>query len=154
MTPRRGPARARRPRSSGWARASSRGAVEGSAAIDVDGSNPSAEAPSDEMVRRQLADLERENKRVEALLHRNQGPAIGTGRLIWPVRGAVTSPFGQRWGRLHAGIDISASSGTPVRAADTGRVVVRGPVGGYGNYSCIQHTRTLTSCYAHLSAFG
>ncbi|MEA3018974.1 MAG: hypothetical protein QOI47_498, partial [Actinomycetota bacterium] len=33
---------------------------------------------------------------------------IGRGGCAWPVRGSVTSEFGQRWGRLHAGIDIGA----------------------------------------------
>ena len=45
-----------------------------------------------------------------------------------------------RWGRLHAGIDIAVPSGTPIHAADSGRVVLMGWVGGYGNYTCIQHT--------------
>ena len=53
-----------------------------------------------------------------------------------------------RWGRLHAGVDIAVPSGTPIRAADSGRVVLMGWVGGYGNYTCIQHTASLSTCYA------
>ena len=64
----------------------------------------------------------------------------GSGQLIWPVNGPIASPFGMRWGRLHAGIDIAVPAGTPIRAADSGRVVLMGWVGGYGNYTCIQHT--------------
>ena len=56
------------------------------------------------------------------------------------MNGPVVSPFGMRWGRLHAGIDIAVPAGTPIRAADSGRVVLMGWVGGYGNYTCIQHT--------------
>jgi murein DD-endopeptidase MepM/ murein hydrolase activator NlpD len=84
------------------------------------------------------------------------GPPVtsGSGQLAWPISGPVVSPFGQRWGRLHAGIDISAPAGTPIRAAGSGRVVVLGPMGGYGNYICIQHTGSLSSCYAHLSNYG
>jgi murein DD-endopeptidase MepM/ murein hydrolase activator NlpD len=77
----------------------------------------------------------------------------GTGPLGWPVRGPITSPFGMRWGRLHAGIDIAAPAGTPVHAAERGRVALRGPVSGYGNYLCIQHLPRLTTCYAHLSGY-
>jgi murein DD-endopeptidase MepM/ murein hydrolase activator NlpD len=56
-----------------------------------------------------------------------------------------------RWGRLHAGIDIPAPGGTPIYAAAGGRVTQAGVFGGYGNYSCIQHARALTTCYAHQS---
>jgi len=77
----------------------------------------------------------------------------GNGSLGWPVRGPISSPFGMRWGRLHAGIDIAAPAGTPVHAAERGRVALRGPVSGYGNYLCIQHLPRLTTCYAHLSGY-
>jgi murein DD-endopeptidase MepM/ murein hydrolase activator NlpD len=78
----------------------------------------------------------------------------GTGQLIWPVNGAMVSPFGMRWGRLHAGIDIAVPSGTPIRAADGGRVVLLGMTSGYGNYTCVQHTGSLSTCYAHQSAYA
>lgn len=41
----------------------------------------------------------------------------------------ITSPFGPRWGRLHAGIGIPAPDGTPIRSADTGTVVLLQGVG-------------------------
>jgi murein DD-endopeptidase MepM/ murein hydrolase activator NlpD len=81
----------------------------------------------------------------------------GNGSMIWPVNGTMSSPFGQRWGRLHAGIDIGAGEGTPIHAADAGRVVLMqgtGASGGYGNYTCVQHTATMSTCYAHQSRFG
>jgi murein DD-endopeptidase MepM/ murein hydrolase activator NlpD len=116
----------------------------------------------------QLAALERENARVVAALRRaapsppdNGGgdgaapPAgpirPGSGGLIWPVNGPITSPFGPRWGRLHAGLDIGASQGTPIRAADSGRVALAGSQGAYGLYTCIQHSGSLSTCYAHQS---
>jgi murein DD-endopeptidase MepM/ murein hydrolase activator NlpD len=71
---------------------------------------------------------------------------------IWPVNGPVVSPFGMRWGRLHAGIDIAAPSGTPIQAAASGRVVLAGWVGGYGNYTCIDHGGGIATCYAHQSS--
>ncbi len=71
--------------------------------------------------------------------------------LIWPVNGPVVSPFGMRWGRLHAGIDIAAGSGTPIRAAASGRVVYSGWMDGYGNLVAIDHGRGLSTAYAHQS---
>lgn len=73
---------------------------------------------------------------------------------IWPVNGTVTSGFGQRWGRLHAGIDIAAPTGTPVRAAQAGIVIFAGSQGGYGNLVLIAHGNGIVTAYAHLSAFG
>ncbi|MEA2171721.1 MAG: hypothetical protein QOF76_5021 [Solirubrobacteraceae bacterium] len=73
----------------------------------------------------------------------------GSGGLIWPVSGPIVSPFGMRWGRLHAGVDIAVGSGTPVRASAGGRVAIAGWVEGYGNYICIQHAGSLSTCYGH-----
>jgi murein DD-endopeptidase MepM/ murein hydrolase activator NlpD len=78
----------------------------------------------------------------------------GSGALVWPVNGPLVSPFGPRWGRLHAGVDIAVPTGTPIRAADSGRVVLLGWVGGYGNYTCIAHGSSLSTCYAHQSRYG
>jgi murein DD-endopeptidase MepM/ murein hydrolase activator NlpD len=103
-----------------------------------------------------LRALEAEQARVQAALaNPGAGPIRqGSGQLIWPVNGPVVSPFGMRWGRLHAGVDIAVGSGTPIRAADAGQVVLMGWVGGYGNYTCVQHTGSLSSCYAHQSSFA
>ncbi len=82
----------------------------------------------------------------------------GNGSMIWPVNGPITGAFGeQRPGHIHAGIDIAAGEGTPIHAADAGRVVLMqgvGASGGYGNYTCVQHTATMSTCYAHQSRFG
>lgn len=105
-----------------------------------------------------LAKLERERKQVRQALVRAgadfSGPLrLGASGLAWPVNGSVTSPFGPRWGRLHAGIDIASPAGTAIRAAADGKVVLAGPTGGYGNYVCVQHTTRLNTCYAHLSRY-
>ena len=76
----------------------------------------------------------------------------GSGRLVWPANGQFTSPFGPRWGRLHAGIDIAVPTGTPVRAADAGTVTIAGWTGGYGNYVCVDVGGGLTVCGAHNSS--
>jgi murein DD-endopeptidase MepM/ murein hydrolase activator NlpD len=104
-----------------------------------------------------LRALEAQQARVQAALAGAQAPGPirqGSGSLIWPVNGPVVSPFGMRWGRLHAGIDIAVGSGTAIRAADSGRVALMGWVGGYGNYTCIQHNASLSTCYAHQSSFA
>jgi murein DD-endopeptidase MepM/ murein hydrolase activator NlpD len=103
-----------------------------------------------------LRALEAEQARVRAALQAAQAGPIrqGSGALIWPVNGPVVSPFGTRWGRLHAGVDIAVPAGTAIRAADSGRVALMGWVGGYGNYTCVQHAGSLSTCYAHQSSFA
>ncbi|MGI8595041.1 MAG: M23 family metallopeptidase [Solirubrobacteraceae bacterium] len=112
-------------------------------------------APSDDEVREDLVAQQKAQKAVRAALASGRYPvSFGSGRLSWPLPAAyttVSSPFGPRGGRLHAGIDIPAPIGTPIRAADTGTVVIAGSTGGYGNYTCIQHTKSLSTCYAHQS---
>jgi murein DD-endopeptidase MepM/ murein hydrolase activator NlpD len=107
-------------------------------------------------------DLSKMQAQVQAQLRAaNQSPSVnagpirqGTGSMIWPVNGPITSPFCERraWEACHPGIDIGVPSGTPIRAADSGRVVLAGWNGGYGNYTCVQHTAVLSSCYAHQSS--
>ena len=84
------------------------------------------------------------------------GPIQGqsSAGFIWPVNGPVVSPFGMRWGRLHAGVDIAVPAGTPIRAAKAGSIALAAPYGGYGNYTCIDHGGGLSSCYAHQSSFA
>jgi murein DD-endopeptidase MepM/ murein hydrolase activator NlpD len=107
-----------------------------------------------------LDELEAAQARVTAQLQNGSGGAPagpirqGSGQLIWPVGGPLVSPFGMRWGRLHAGIDIAVPAGTPIRAADSGTVILLGSVSGYGNYTCIGHGGGLSTCYAHQSSFA
>jgi murein DD-endopeptidase MepM/ murein hydrolase activator NlpD len=79
-----------------------------------------------------------------------QVPAMGSGELVWPVQGTITSKFGWRWGSFHRGIDIGASSGTEIKAADSGVVTFAGWNGGYGNLVKVDHGSTQT-WYAHMS---
>ena len=76
---------------------------------------------------------------------------VGGGGCIWPARGTVTSGFGNRWGRLHAGIDVAAPTGTPIWAAKAGTVIFAGQQSGYGNVVIISHGGGLTTLYAHQS---
>ncbi len=84
-------------------------------------------------------------------------PVQGTGRLVRPVGGPVTSGFGwrihpvYRTRRLHAGIDFGVATGTSVQAADRGTVIFAGWYGAYGNTVIINHGGGLTTLYAHNS---
>lgn len=69
----------------------------------------------------------------------------------WPAKGVVTSGFGKRWGRLHAGIDLAGAIGTPIQAAAPGIVIRSGWVGGYGNLVEIRHPNGSVTRYAHNS---
>jgi murein DD-endopeptidase MepM/ murein hydrolase activator NlpD len=83
----------------------------------------------------------------------------GSGGLIWPVNGPITSPFceSRAWESCHPGIDIGVPTGTPIRAAASGKVVLlqgEGASGGYGNFTCLQHTASMSTCYAHQRNFA
>jgi murein DD-endopeptidase MepM/ murein hydrolase activator NlpD len=79
-------------------------------------------------------------------------PPAASGTLLFPTSGTVTSNFGQRWGRLHAGLDIGAPTGTPVLAADSGTVIFSGTMSGYGIAVMIDHGNGMVTLYAHMSA--
>ena len=76
---------------------------------------------------------------------------------LWPVEGTVTSSFGEREdpfngeGAFHAGVDISAPSGTVVRATGDGLVDSAGMRNGYGRQVEIDHGHGVRTSYAHLS---
>ncbi len=79
----------------------------------------------------------------------------GTGSMIWPIRGEITSPFGWRthpiFGtqKYHSGLDIAADYNDPILAADEGVVISAGWIGGYGNAVILDHGSGITTLYAH-----
>jgi murein DD-endopeptidase MepM/ murein hydrolase activator NlpD len=75
----------------------------------------------------------------------------GVSRLVIPVAGTLTSRFGPRWGRLHGGIDIAASTGTPIRAAAAGTTIYSAWMSGYGNVVIVDHGGGMSTLYAHQS---
>jgi len=82
--------------------------------------------------------------------------AFETGFAV-PMRGPFESPFGYRWGRLHAGVDIAVLKTDRVHAALDGVVVKTGyqeSYGGYGNVIVIRHRPGFVTLYAHLAAIG
>jgi len=80
--------------------------------------------------------------------------AAPAGGLGWPVSGPVTSGFGERWGRMHEGIDIGVPTGTPVAASAAGTVLVAGWMGGYGNLVVLDHGNGLATAYGHNSSLS
>jgi murein DD-endopeptidase MepM/ murein hydrolase activator NlpD len=56
--------------------------------------------------------------------------------------------------RAHKGVDYAAPIGTPVHAAGDGRILYAGVMGGYGNVVEIEHSRSITTVYGHLSRFA
>jgi murein DD-endopeptidase MepM/ murein hydrolase activator NlpD len=79
---------------------------------------------------------------------------------IWPLNGTLRGGFGERTdpfsgeGEFHKGVDISAPTGTPVRATADGLVVHADRSSGYGRMVVIDHGNGLQTCYAHLSRFN
>jgi murein DD-endopeptidase MepM/ murein hydrolase activator NlpD len=76
---------------------------------------------------------------------------------IWPVRGQITGGFGERMDpfsgedAFHAGLDISAPSGTKIAATADGIILHAGPEARYGNEILIDHGSGVNTRYGHLS---
>jgi peptidoglycan LD-endopeptidase LytH len=86
--------------------------------------------------------------------HLAGAPGVSPTGCVSPVTHyVITGRYGEsRPGHLHAGLDMAAPYGTPVYASCAGTVVYASPASGYGNYICIQHTATLTTCSGHEQA--
>lgn len=75
----------------------------------------------------------------------------GTGVFEYPLIGRISSYYGQRWGRLHGGIDIAANEGTEICASDNGKVIFAGEMGSYGLLVKLDHSNGYVTYYAHCS---
>lgn len=108
--------------------------------------------------------LARDSENITALIQQRiaqqRGSSIalrGTGQMVYPTEGPITSGFGWRmhpilgYERFHSGIDFGVDYGTVIRAADSGRVIFAGWYGGYGNAVIIDHGNGLTTLYGHTS---
>lgn len=81
-------------------------------------------------------------------------PNIGTA-LIRPISGTISSRFGVRSSirsSAHTGLDIAASTGTPIAAAASGTVTFSGRKGSYGNLLVVTHANGVQTYYAHCSS--
>lgn len=82
-------------------------------------------------------------------------PSRGEGSFAKPtVGGYISSPFGNRWGKLHKGIDIARPGNLTIKAADNGVVVSAGWDGAYGNKIVIDHQNGYRTVYAHLKSIN
>lgn len=130
-----------------------------------------AEAEVAELARQQ-EDLEGEQQRIKELIAARQAPpptiappssgggggggsavvsAPSASGYVWPACGAVTSEYGRRWGRQHAGIDIDDNLSSAIVASRSGRVMFAGWSGGYGQLTLIDHGDGVVTAYAHQS---
>ena len=93
---------------------------------------------------------------IKAVGTKEKPKTASTGSFSWPISGRITSYFGGRYifGRYsyHSGIDISASYGASVRAADGGTVTFAGYKGSYGNLVVITHDNGTQTYYGHNSS--
>lgn len=102
--------------------------------------------------KRTIAERERSSQARATGATATDEPSTATG-WVKPLDDAVfTSPFGHRWGRLHAGQDYAASVGTPLKSMGTGTVVGAGPMSGYGIYIDIEYSDGTVSRYGHLDS--
>ncbi len=103
-----------------------------------------------------LQDAEAQYEQLAALAAARSGLGAYTGGKLplWPLRGALTSPFGARWGGFHNGLDIAAPMYTPIVAAAAGRVTTVGkPYLAYGDTATvviIAHGNNFSTLYGHL----
>ncbi len=101
------------------------------------------------------------NQEMKKTEKTGSAPVIVTGGFQRPVPGRITSPYGSRMHPIfkrkifHSGVDIGAPYGTPIKAANSGRVIFVGWYSGYGKVVIINHGNIggipTTTLYAHMS---
>ncbi|CCQ17651.1 putative uncharacterized protein [Rhodococcus sp. AW25M09] len=69
-----------------------------------------------------------------------------------PALGTYTSNFGQRWGVMHAGVDVANAIGTPIYAVADGKVIDSGPAAGFGMWVRLQHADGTVTVYGHIDS--
>lgn len=110
------------------------------------------------LIDQQYEELMAASRQVGAMIReRGDGgvQASGSGAMIWPISGPVTSEFGWRVHpitgsqRFHSGVDIGGDYGQSVHAAQSGTVEYAGWISGYGNSVIINHGGGITTLYGH-----
>ena len=100
--------------------------------------------------------LQEPTTRVVAVGTKERPRTMPTGHFQWPLSGRITSNYGYRVifgsGDFHDGLDIAASHGTSIAAADGGTVTFAGWKGSFGKLVIISHGNGLETYYAHCSS--
>ena len=107
--------------------------------------------------------LDELSRQAIAKPHQTPMPSSGAGlealrgRLEWPVKGAITAPFGKfkhpevAAEIIRQGIDIDAPFGEAIKAVEKGRVVYANRFAGYGNLVILDHGERYYTIYGHLA---
>ena len=106
---------------------------------------------SDDRAEPRKSVVRKQPKRKRASRAQRRRPAAPRRNWVRPSGGPLTSRYGYRWGRMHRGIDLGASYGSPIYAAAAGHVSYAGPEGGYGRLVTIRHAGGITTAYGHMS---
>ncbi len=113
--------------------------------VKINGRETERNIISEEIIRKPI-------KQIESVGTKALPSPVGTGNFARPTSGTLTSKFGTRWNRDHCGIDVGASNGTLIYAADNGRVTYSEyNSGGYGYMIKIDHGNGYETYYAHCS---
>jgi murein DD-endopeptidase MepM/ murein hydrolase activator NlpD len=89
------------------------------------------------------------------LIEKREAAIERAHRWVLPVKGyRFSSPFGYRWGRLHAGDDLAAPLGTRIGSISSGTVVFAGRQSGYGLKVEVRHWDGTVSWYGHMSSIA
>ena len=92
---------------------------------------------------------------IKAVGTKEKPKTASTGSFSWPIRGKINSYFGGRYifgsYSYHSGIDIAASYGAAIKAADGGTVTFAGYKGSYGYLVIIRHDNGTQTYYGHNS---
>ena len=98
--------------------------------------------------------------KAEAAKNTSSSNSVSTSGYIRPVSGRVSSNYGYRvhpilgYKKLHTGIDFAAASGTPIKAAKSGKVIRASFNSGLGNHVIVDHGNGVTTLYAHMSSMN
>jgi murein DD-endopeptidase MepM/ murein hydrolase activator NlpD len=88
-------------------------------------------------------------RRIRLLAAAHEAPGGPAPSLDWPVEGRFTYGYGDRFGRMHHGIDIGVPDGTPIAAVADGVVILSEDLRDYGTTTVISHAGGLASVYGH-----
>lgn len=107
-----------------------------------------------------LARVREESQRLRALAQvtREAGSVLAALPARLPLRSALNSGFGPRFSpwtgtqEFHAGLDLAAAAGTPVKATAPGTVRSAGSAAGYGTSVVLEHGQGIETRYGHLQS--